>query len=75
MHIAAQKGRDHIVHILLRRGMSFNERDSDGRTPLVLAVIENHVAVVRALLAHGARIDDIDHEGSTGPYSSATRLY
>jgi Ankyrin repeats (3 copies)/Ankyrin repeat len=63
MHIAAQKGRDHIVRILLRRGMSFNEKDSDGRTPLVLAVIENHVAVVRALLEHGARIDDVDHEG------------
>lgn len=63
MHIAAQKGRDHIVRILLRRGMSFDERDSDGRTPLVLAVMESHVAVIRALLAYGARVDDVDHEG------------
>ncbi|KAJ6127921.1 hypothetical protein N7471_009138 [Penicillium samsonianum] len=64
LHIAAQKGHERIVRVLLLRGsMDANKQDSDGRTPLIHAVIENHDSVVRLLLSHGARIGVYDCDG------------
>lgn len=63
LHIAAQKGNDRIVRVLMQRSVDCNEKDSDGRTPLVYAVIEDHEAVVSSLLAHGARLSEVDREG------------
>lgn len=64
LHIAAQKGHDRIVRILLRHNqprLDCNAPDSEGRTPLMHAVVAGHEAVVRALLAAGARCDPVDH--------------
>jgi ankyrin repeat protein len=67
LHIAAQKGHERIVRVLLLRGnMDVNNQDSDGRTPLIHAIIENHDSVVRLLLSHGARIGVYDREGRSG---------
>ncbi|KAJ5189915.1 Bicupin oxalate decarboxylase/oxidase [Penicillium cf. griseofulvum] len=64
LHIAAQKGHERIVRILLLRGnMDANKQDSDGRTPLIHAIIENHHSVVRLLLSHGARLGVYDCDG------------
>ncbi|KAJ5371707.1 hypothetical protein N7517_003713 [Penicillium concentricum] len=64
LHIAAQKGHERIVRVLLLRGnMDANKQDSDGRTPLIHAIIENHDSVVRLLLSHGARIGVYDCDG------------
>ncbi|CAI7591462.1 unnamed protein product [Penicillium glandicola] len=64
LHIAAQKGHERIVRVLLLRGnMDANKQDSDGRTPLIHAVIENHASVVRLILSHGARIGVCDCDG------------
>jgi ankyrin repeat protein len=46
--------------------MDVNNQDSDGRTPLIHAIIENHDSVVRLLLSHGARIGVYDREGRSG---------
>ena len=62
LHIAAQKGHDRIVRMLMQCSMDCNEKDSDGRTPLMYAVIGDHEAVVGSLLAHGACIGETDHE-------------
>ncbi|KAK4233335.1 ankyrin repeat-containing domain protein [Achaetomium macrosporum] len=63
LHIAAQRGNEEIVRILLQQGkVDCNERDSDGRTALMYAVIEGHETMVRVLLAHGARVDDVDRD-------------
>ncbi|EAQ90266.1 predicted protein [Chaetomium globosum CBS 148.51] len=63
LHIAAQGGNEGIVRILLQRGqVDCNEQDSDGRTALMHAVIEGHEAVVRLLLAHAARVGDLDRD-------------
>ncbi|KAJ5193428.1 hypothetical protein N7449_009570 [Penicillium cf. viridicatum] len=64
LHIAAQKGHERIVRVLLLQGnIDANSQDSDGRTPLIHAVIENHDSVVRLLLSHGARIGVYDCDG------------
>ncbi|KAL8860956.1 MAG: hypothetical protein Q9178_002711 [Gyalolechia marmorata] len=62
LHIAAQKGHKQIVRMLIQRLPNCNEKDSDGRTALMHAVIEDHESVVDVLLAHGARIGDVDNE-------------
>ncbi|KAK3303742.1 ankyrin repeat-containing domain protein [Chaetomium strumarium] len=63
LHIAAQRGNEGIMRMLLQKGkVDCNEQDSDGRTPLMYAVIEGHEAMVRALLAHGARVGDVDRD-------------
>ncbi|KAJ5715210.1 uncharacterized protein N7483_012391 [Penicillium malachiteum] len=64
LHIAAQKGHERIVQVLLLSGnIDVNQQDSDGRTPLIHAIIENHDSVVRVLLSHGARIGVYDRDG------------
>ena len=65
LHIAAQKGRDRIARILLQYNTDCNEKDSDGLTPIIHAVIGGHEDVVRSLLLHGARIGNVD--GQQGP--------
>ncbi|KAL8923201.1 MAG: hypothetical protein Q9208_004764 [Pyrenodesmia sp. 3 TL-2023] len=62
LHIAAQKGHEQIVRMLIQRLPNCNEKDSDGRTALMHAVIAGHESVVDVLLAHGARIGDVDNE-------------
>jgi hypothetical protein len=61
LHIAAQKGHDRIARLLIEQNMDCNERDSDGRTPLMYAVIENHESIVNALIWHGARSNVVDN--------------
>lgn len=63
LHIAAQKGNDRIVRTLLQYRSDCNAKDGDGLTPLMHAVIGGHVDVVASLLAHGARVDELDPRG------------
>lgn len=56
LHVAARKGYDGIVRILLQHNVDCEEKDSDGLAPLIHAVIGGHETVVRSLLSHGARI-------------------
>ena len=62
LHIAAKKGHERIVDVLIERLPNCNEKDSDGRTALMYAVIADHTSVVNQLLAHGARVNDVDNE-------------
>ncbi|KAJ5288906.1 hypothetical protein N7478_001936 [Penicillium angulare] len=64
LHIAAQKGHENIIRmLLLRKNSDVNKHDSDGRTPLMHAIIENHKSVVGLLLSHGAIIGLSDCDG------------
>ncbi|KAI1877925.1 uncharacterized protein JN550_000107 [Neoarthrinium moseri] len=62
LHIAAQKGNERILRLLLQHHSNANDKDSDGRTPLMHATMCDHVGSMRTLLAHGARIGDTDNE-------------
>ncbi|KAK1938253.1 Ankyrin-2 [Phytophthora citrophthora] len=49
MHIAAKFGYFGIVRGLLAYGASAKDEDSQGRTPLILSILENHVECVQLL--------------------------
>lgn len=68
LHIAAQKGHEGIVNVLLEHSTDINERDSDGRTALMHAVIHGHEGVVARLLERGARPGDLDNRRQSALY-------
>ncbi|KAI1361465.1 ankyrin repeat-containing domain protein [Xylaria arbuscula] len=62
LHIAAKRGHDKIVALLLQHSPDCNEKDSDGTTPLIHAVRGGHQVVVTALLRGAARVAEADAE-------------
>jgi ankyrin repeat protein len=54
-----------IIKALLSRGVSVNQRDFDGRTPLMLACASFKTATARFLLDNGAASDGEDDTGRT----------
>jgi hypothetical protein len=57
---------------LLDQGAVIDARDQAGRTPLMLAVTENRLEIVRLLLARGADPNAADNTGQT-PLQQATK--
>ncbi|KAK8128648.1 hypothetical protein PG984_009756 [Apiospora sp. TS-2023a] len=68
LHMAVRKGNDRIPH-----PGGCNERDSGGATPLSYAVTGGFEAVVRTLVAHGARIGDVDERGRNALHWAASQ--
>jgi ankyrin repeat protein len=65
---AADKG-DHIqVQALLEKGADVNASNSNGFTPLYLAVMKGHREVVALLLEKGAAVNAASTEGFTPLY-------
>ncbi|WP_431095726.1 ankyrin repeat domain-containing protein [Polaromonas aquatica] len=60
---AARAGRLELLERLLQQGAPVNAADTAGRTPLVLAVMQGHTAVVQRLLAAGANPALVDQDG------------
>lgn len=58
LHLAAKRGHNHIVRILLQHPVDCNEADSEGLTPLAHAVAGGYEDVVASLLQHGARLQE-----------------
>ncbi|TGO47547.1 hypothetical protein BOTNAR_0519g00010 [Botryotinia narcissicola] len=65
VHLAAEKGRDGILKILLKRGLYVDEMDSSGRTALHLAVMNRHEDVLNLLLSCRANVNHKDASGRT----------
>lgn len=55
-------------------GVSLNATDASGKTPLHMAVAENHMRLMHWLIAQGADIEALDHERRT-PVMIAARLW
>lgn len=62
---AAAAGKTENVLDFIRNGVSTEERDDDGWTPLLMASYYGHVETVRALLNHGADPNGTDWNGGT----------
>ncbi|RXN20683.1 fibronectin type 3 and ankyrin repeat domains 1-like protein [Labeo rohita] len=54
MRVSAISGNAAVASILLRSGADVNVRDKAGKTPLMVAVLNNHVELVKLLLDSGA---------------------
>ena len=55
LHAAAQFGQEELIAYLIDCGLDANIEDDDGRTPLHLAVFNDQLGSVRALLRLGGR--------------------
>ena len=56
MHAAAEGGSIELIRALHLRGMSLDDRNSDGRTPLMVAACEGKSEAALVLLELGADI-------------------
>jgi ankyrin repeat protein len=52
-----------------------NDRDADGKTPLILAVENNHFEAVKILSKQGADVNAIDDFGFSAPVIAASKGY
>lgn len=57
--------RNAIVDKFLALDVDINARNAEGKTPLMLAVINGNTAMIRKLIASGADINIADWEGNT----------
>jgi ankyrin repeat protein len=71
---AANEGNLREVRMALKYGASINCRDSKGRTPLMLAVINNRFDVMKDLVIHGAHIEAKTYDGDRSAFLWAVFL-
>lgn len=61
---ALERGQNEIALLLLEKGANADVRSNTGFSPLALVYKENDVAIVRALLEHGADINAFNMDGN-----------
>lgn len=64
LHVAASRGEDEAVRILLERGCPVDSVNSDGHSVLYVAVVHGRDTVVQTLLENGASHEVIDDGGN-----------
>ncbi|XP_063415850.1 integrin-linked protein kinase-like [Mytilus trossulus] len=65
LHVACKGGREQIVTLLIKYGVSVNTGDRNGITPLHLACEDGNKAIVKLLLDSFANVNMGDNEGTT----------
>uniref|UniRef100_H3CE01 Euchromatic histone-lysine N-methyltransferase 2 n=1 Tax=Tetraodon nigroviridis TaxID=99883 RepID=H3CE01_TETNG len=71
LHAAAQRGLLEICYMLVQAGANVDAQDKDLRTPLVEAIINNHIEVARYLIQNGACVYHVEEDGYTGLHHAA----
>jgi ankyrin repeat protein len=69
---AALDGNTEKVRELIQQGVDINQRDDDGRTALMFAVINSHYETMRVLLEHGADVNAKSNKGGTALMGAAS---
>jgi ankyrin repeat protein len=59
--MAADRGREAVVKLLVEKGAGLDFKDKDGWTPLSWAAFNGHEAVVKLLVEKGAELDSKDY--------------
>jgi uncharacterized protein len=72
IHRAIQRGNRKKVKELLASGASVNERNRDGQTPLMVAVMYNLMPLFKMLLEAGADVNAADRTGDSVLHYAAT---
>lgn len=57
IHLAVKFHQPEMIKALVQKGASLSEKNSDGETPATIAVIENHVDVLRVIIIEGRHAD------------------
>ena len=65
LHEAVEEGRADVVQVLIDAGADIEEKDSEGRTPLLLACWSGYLDAVKVLVQAGAELRVADHNGRT----------
>jgi ankyrin repeat protein len=75
LHMAASDGLHRVCAILINKGdhTDIDARTTMNRTPLHLAVLHNHLEVVKVLVLHCADINAVDCEYNTALHYAATQ--
>ncbi len=71
LQAAVRGGHSKCAEILLAKGARLDLRDTDGRTPLLLAAWYNRGELARLLLSKGAPPDERDNLGNTALHMAA----
>lgn len=71
LHLAAMHWNQEVVALLLEKtGRTLNQQDNDGKTPLIYAIEENRIEIVKMLLSH---YDTNPSNGYDRPLEAALR--
>ena len=65
LHVAVREGRKEIVSMLLEAKAKPDEPLSNGMTPLMLAVENDHADYIQLIMAHGITLGKKDEKGNT----------
>uniref|UniRef100_A0A674AVA7 Euchromatic histone-lysine N-methyltransferase 2 n=1 Tax=Salmo trutta TaxID=8032 RepID=A0A674AVA7_SALTR len=71
LHVAAQRGLLEVCYMLVQAGAKLDVQDKSMRTPLLEAIVNNHVEVTRYLVQSGACVYHTEEDGYTGLHHAA----
>ncbi|XP_041867898.1 histone-lysine N-methyltransferase EHMT2 isoform X2 [Melanotaenia boesemani] len=71
LHAAAQRGLLEVCYMLVQAGAQVDAKDKDLRTPLLEAIINNHIEVARYLIQNSACVYHVEEDGYTGLHHAA----
>jgi uncharacterized protein len=74
VEIAARHGHTKVVHVLLSFGASVEDTGSNGRAPILSAVMSGNIECVQDLLSAGASITAVDTKEDTVLHTAVVNL-
>ena len=74
LHIASHGGIDWLVEDLIKKGWDVNVGEKDkGNTPLIFAVLQEHLSTAKLLLENGVDINARNKAGKTALHAALLR--